>query len=392
MTNKEVIDKMKSDASYRAQAHKCFDALSPDQYRVFLEDNSWYGVPYARSFFHIHSDLGSPMDSVLTVRAYQKRAMDYGVSFLSLTDHGTMYGLVPLDDLSAKANKENDRQQMLCVGCELYVCEDVEHRGLRKHLCAYALDETGYEVLCHIVTQSQYRIIQTGNIQYPCVSFAMLENYMGPGKDGHGHIALTSACIGGVVLAQAVSNERMKAKIEQDTKDIAEMKNTSDSSRAIQKKEADIEKAKNAIVPGADAESAFETELLKYDALAGHGLWYAEMQYHGIGLEKKFMPVLADIAKRHQIPLLAANDAHMLSKSDCELRKYLNSMRFGNEWSPKQEGDEELYLKTDPELYAALRKILPGDLAFEAMLGREDLAKKFSFHYAKKERFPKYHE
>lgn len=382
MDNKEVIQRMKADEDYRVAMQQYLDELAPDQYRAFLEDDSWAGVPYARSFFHVHSDLGSPMDSVLTVRAYHERARTYGASFLSLTDHGTMYGLVPLDDLITKGNKGNEREKTLCVGCELYVCEDVEHRGLRKHLCAYALDETGYEVLCHLVTQSQYRIIQTGNIQHPCVSFSMLEKYMGPGAEGHGHIALTSACIGGVVLAQAVFNERMKEKIAQDT----------ENSRSIQKKEADIEKAKNAIVPDADTEIAFERDLLRYDTLAGHGLWYAEMQYHGIGLEKKYMPVLANIAKQHQIPLLAANDAHMLSKSDCELRKYLNSMRFGNEWSPKQEGDEELYLKTDPELYAALRKILPGDLAFEAMMGRDDLAKKFSFHYTKKERFPKYHE
>ena len=391
MDNKEVIQRMKTDEDYRVAMQQYLDELAPDQYRAFLEDDSWAGVPYARSFFHVHSDLGSPMDSVLTVRAYHERAQTYGASFLSLTDHGTMYGLVPLDDLITKGNKGNEREKTLCVGCELYVCEDVEHRGLRKHLCAYALDETGYEVLCHLVTQSQYRIIQTGNIQHPCVSFSMLEKYMGPGAEGHGHIALTSACIGGVVLAQAVFNERMKEKIAQDTEEIRKMKDT-ENNRSIQKKEADIEKAKNAIVPDADTEIAFEKDLLRYDALAGHGLWDAEMQYHGIGLEKKYMPVLATIAKKHQIPLLAANDAHMLSKSDCELRKYLNSMRFGNEWSPKQEGDEELYLKTDPELYAALRRILPGDLAFEAMMGRDDLAKKFSFHYTKKERFPKYHE
>lgn len=391
MDNKEVIQRMKTDEDYRVAMQQYLDKLTPDQYRAFLEDDSWAGVPYARSFFHVHSDLGSPMDSVLTVRAYHERAQTYGASFLSLTDHGTMYGLVPLDDLITKGNKGNEREKTLCVGCELYVCEDVEHRGLRKHLCAYALDETGYEVLCHLVTQSQYRIIQTGNIQHPCVSFSMLEKYIGPGTEGHGHIALTSACIGGVVLAQAVFNERMKEKIAQDTEEIRKMKDT-ENNRSIQKKEADIEKAKNAIVPDADTEIAFEKDLLRYDALAGHGLWYAEMQYHGIGLEKKYMPVLATIAKKHQIPLLAANDAHMLSKSDCELRKYLNSMRFGNEWSPKQEGDEELYLKTDPELYAALRRILPDDLAFEAMMGRDDLAKKFSFHYTKKERFPKYHE
>ena len=96
MDNKKVIQRMQTDEDYRIAMQQHLDELTPDQYRAFLEDDSWAGVPYARSFFHVHSDLGSPMDSVLTVRAYYERARTYGASFLSLTDHGTMYGLVPL--------------------------------------------------------------------------------------------------------------------------------------------------------------------------------------------------------------------------------------------------------------------------------------------------------
>ena len=70
MDNKKVIQRMQTDEDYRIAMQQHLDELTPDQYRAFLEDDSWAGVPYARSFFHVHSDLGSPMDSVLTVRAY----------------------------------------------------------------------------------------------------------------------------------------------------------------------------------------------------------------------------------------------------------------------------------------------------------------------------------
>ena len=73
MDNKKVIQRMQTDEDYRIAMQQHLDELTPDQYRAFLEDDSWAGVPYARSFFHVHSDLGSPMDSVLTVRAYHPR-------------------------------------------------------------------------------------------------------------------------------------------------------------------------------------------------------------------------------------------------------------------------------------------------------------------------------
>ena len=77
MDNKKVIQRMQTDEDYRIAMQQHLDELTPDQYRAFLEDDSWAGV-------------------LLTVRAYHERARTYGASFLSLTDHGTMYGLVPL--------------------------------------------------------------------------------------------------------------------------------------------------------------------------------------------------------------------------------------------------------------------------------------------------------
>ena len=67
MDNKKVIQRMQTDEDYRIAMQQHLDELTPDQYRALL-----------------------------TVRAYHERARTYGASFLSLTDHGTMYGLVPL--------------------------------------------------------------------------------------------------------------------------------------------------------------------------------------------------------------------------------------------------------------------------------------------------------
>lgn len=96
--------------------------------------------------------------------------------------------------------------------------------------------------------------------------------------------------------------------------------------------------------------------------------FYMEMQYHGIENEKNIYPWEYTLAKKHGIPLVAANDAHMTNKSDNDMRirQIRRSCRF-KKWEDEQVGDSEMYVKDDRELALALIQILPEKAVEEAM-------------------------
>ena len=77
---------------------------------------------------------------------------------------------------------------------------------------------------------------------------------------------------------------------------------------------------------------------------------------------------IVELARKHNIPLVAANDAHVsYNKKECfEGRQIRRSCRF-KKWETEIEGDEELYIKDDYELALALYQILPEDMVIEAM-------------------------
>ena len=141
-----------------------------------------------------------------------------------------------------------------------------------------------------------------------------------------------------------------------------------------------------------EMKSIFTQEVRWYDELAGHGNWYMEMQNHGISTEQIYMPMLAQISHEQNIPLVAANDCHMLNKEDADVRAYLNAMRFGGQWKGMKQGDDQLYMKTDRELFQWLRMILSEDDAFAAMMGRDEIARRMTFVMKKANHYPKYYE
>lgn len=95
--------------------------------------------------------------------------------------------------------------------------------------------------------------------------------------------------------------------------------------------------------------------------------FYMEMQYHHIPLEKQVMPVLANIAKELNIPVIASNDVHLITKEDAEARDLLKYLRFNKDYSEPSIGEDELYFKNDYELASVLSEILPDDVVNEAM-------------------------
>lgn len=96
--------------------------------------------------------------------------------------------------------------------------------------------------------------------------------------------------------------------------------------------------------------------------------FFIELQNHGLDMERVIYPILAKIAKETGIPVIAANDAHMVSGSeDCiEARRLIRFNYFSKHMKVTQ-SDREMYLKSDEELSAALLQILDESTVQEAM-------------------------
>lgn len=135
--------------------------------------------------------------------------------------------------------------------------------------------------------------------------------------------------------------------------------------QSYQEYEQQIIKLKQSIQDMKAIRKQTEEEVLWFVRLF-HGDFYIELQYHGLEDEAYVMPILAQIADKFDIPMVATNDVHILYPKDAETRSYLAAMRF-ERYEPVSDSDRELYLKNDKKLSEKLREILPEDTVQKAM-------------------------
>ncbi len=135
-----------------------------------------------------------------------------------------------------------------------------------------------------------------------------------------------------------------------------------------------------------------------YERLFGKGNFYLEIQYHRMAEEKTVMPVIAEIAKELDMPIVAANDAHMAdgSSDSIRAREIMRSLRFmkskapGQMWQEAGTADKELYIKTERELRNILSEIFDAETIERAMNGREELLAKCHLSKEEKDHYPRF--
>lgn len=108
-----------------------------------------------------------------------------------------------------------------------------------------------------------------------------------------------------------------------------------------------------------------EKELLRFQKIF-KGNFYVELQYHGMEDEAYVMPILAELAYRNGVSVVATNDVHIIRPEDAEGRSYLKSLRF-EKFEPVTDSDRELYLKSDTELSQKLCEIIPENIVKSAI-------------------------
>ena len=275
-------------------------------------------------FVHIHTHSGySLLDGACRIPDMVSRAKENGQKALAITDHGVMYGAV---EFYKECKKQGIKP---IIGCEVSVApqsrfdksgsEAAINESAYTHLILLCKDQEGYKNLCRLVSLGWTE----GFYRKPRVDKESLRKY------AKGLIC-TSACIAGSIPKAILNGDISKAR-------------------------AEIEFYK----------TTFED-------------FYIEIQNHGLADELKVLPVLVQLAREHNVPLVCANDAHYVVREDADIQDTMLCIQTESLKSApnrfKFEGTE-FYLKTTEEMYD-LFKDYP-----EALSNTVEIANKCNFDF-----------
>lgn len=248
---------------------------------------------------HLHSEY-SLLDGACRVSEIPKRVKEAGQTAVAITDHGVMYGAVAFwQACRAEGIKP-------IIGCEVYVATGSRFsktntgEGYADHLVLLCENETGYRNLCKMVSLS----FTEGFYNKPRVDEELLRTY------SEGLIAL-SACLGGKI-------PKLLAK-----GDVAEAENTAK----------------------------------RYAEIFGKDHFYIELQNHHLPEQKRILPMLVELARTCNLPLVATNDCHYLRRRDADTQAVLMCIQTNttvDAGRPDAFATDEFYLKTEEEMTAVL--------------------------------------
>ena len=261
------------------------------------------------SFVHLHNHSEfSLLDGLSRIPEMTQRVAEQGMPALALTDHGSMYGVIPFYAAAKKAGIKP------VIGVEAYVAprgmtdKEGKQDADYHHMILLAKNDAGYKNLLALTTASHL----DGYYYKPRIDKELLARH------SQGLIG-TSACLGGEVLKRLGQGDEAGA------------------------------------LKAAD----------EYRSILGDGNFFIEVQEHGIDEQKRLHAQLVELARRLNIPLVATNDTHYTSPDQYEAHDLLvciqtasnvdtpGRMRFEN---------NEFYLKSA----ADMRRLFNGELP-EAM-------------------------
>ncbi|NQT10401.1 MAG: DNA polymerase III subunit alpha [Desulfobacteraceae bacterium] len=262
----------------------------------------------ASDFIHLHVHTQySLLDGAIRIDALLKRASDFGMDSVAITDHGTMFGTIEFYEKAIKAGIKP------IIGCECYMAPQTindktpfDHKGL-SHLVILAKNLEGYRNLCKLATIAQLE----GFYHKPRIDREILREY------SRGLIGL-SACMHGEIPRLIIENAIDKA----------------DEAARI------------------------------YLEIFGEDNFFLEVQSNGIAIQEKVNEALLDMSKRLSIPLVATNDCHYLNKEDVRAHELLLCIQTGKTIHDPDHfrfATDQLYFKSKEEMHSSF-SLYPGAL------------------------------
>jgi DNA polymerase III subunit alpha len=244
---------------------------------------------------HCHSEF-SLLDGAARISGIIERAAMLGMPAIALTDHGTMFGII---DFYRKAIKAGIKP---ILGCEVYVAKrsrfqkEAKKDDSQYHLLLLAENEAGYKNLMKLVSAGYIE----GFYYKPRIDRELLAAHC------KGLIGL-SACLAGEIPTNILNGQ---------------------------------------------IDAAYDAAVF-YKDLFGPGNFYLELHDHGMPEQKIVNDVLKKIAADKNIPLVASNDVHYLSREDAVVHDVLLCIQTGktiDETERMRFDSPEFYLKTAEEM------------------------------------------
>ncbi|MEY2425018.1 MAG: polymerase subunit alpha, partial [Actinomycetota bacterium] len=265
---------------------------------------------------HLHTEY-SMLDGAARVADVVKAAVADGQPAVGITDHGNMYGVL---DFYAACRKEGVNP---IIGFEAYMAGDsrfdrpprrgrVDDTGgdagdgsqkLYYHLTLLAENNAGYQNLMKL---SSFAFLE-GYYYQPRLDWELLERH-------HEGVIATSGCLGGVVLQSLLHGDvRQATKLAGRLQDIF-----------------------------------------------GRDNFFIELQDHGLEEQTRTNPLLLDLAREIQAPLLATNDGHYTNRADAASHDALLCVQTNATMDDPNRfhfhGDEH-YFKTAAEMRYLFREV-----------------------------------
>lgn len=245
---------------------------------------------------HVHTQY-SLLDGAIRIDALLKRAIDFGMDSVAITDHGTMFGVLEFFENAGKAGVKP------IIGCEFYVAPRtltdktvLDNKGL-SHLVILAENSEGYRNLCKLATIAQLK----GFYHKPRIDKNVLREH------SKGLVGL-SACLHGEI-PRLIGENRLDG-----------------------------------------ADEAAQT----YLNIFGEGNFFLEVQNNGLPVQEKVNNVLLEMSERLSIPLIATNDCHYLDKEDARAHEILLCVQTGKTiYDPDhfRFGTDQLYFKSREDMH-----------------------------------------
>ncbi len=241
---------------------------------------------------HVHTQY-SLLDGAIKIDSLFKKAEEFGMESVAITDHGVMYGVIDFYNHAKKAGIKH------IIGCECYVAPksltDKTREGM-THLLLLAENQEGYKNLCFLSS-----IAHTQGFYYkPRIDKEILKEH------SKGLIAL-SACIHGEIPIKILKGD----------------------------------------IKGADESAHF------YRDLFGENNFFLEVQNNGIPEQETVNEALFDMSGRLSIPLAATNDCHYMNKEDVHAHDVLLCIQTSKTLKDNDRlkfNTDQLYFKSKQEM------------------------------------------
>ena len=249
-------------------------------------------------FVHLHNHTDySLLDGAAPISRYIEKAKELNMESIAITDHGNMFGALKFYN----ACKEADINPI--IGCEFYVnpethtTKSTTGSGSRYyHLVLLAMDQQGYKNLMRLNSISYIE----GYYYKPRISDELLVKY-------NGGLICLSACLAGEIPTLLLEGHYEKAK----------------------------ERA------------------LYYSSVFDNERYYLELQDHQIEEQKRVNPLIVQLSKETNIPLVATNDIHYIEKSDSNAQDIILCIGTNKKKAEKDRmrfDSDQFYMKSGQEM------------------------------------------